>query len=67
MTEAEFVVFAKEADLGDDGELCLRVHLGLKHNQEEWAAFESQHQALKNRILWAALCKLPEKKESPSA
>ena len=67
MTEAEFIAFAKTSSLGDDEELCLRVHLGLKHNQEEWAEFESQHQALKNRTLWAALCKLPKKKERPSA
>ena len=67
MTEVEFVVFAKEADLGDDEELCLRVYLGLKHNQEEWSAFESQHQVFKNRTLWAALCKIPKKKERPSA
>ena len=67
MTEAEFIAFAKTSSLGDDVELCLRVHLGLKHNQEEWAEFESQHEALKNRTLWAALCKLPKKKESPSA
>ena len=66
MTEAEFVVFAEEAKLHSEEELCLRVHLGLEYNQEKWAEFESQHQALKNRVLWSALVKLPEKKESSS-
>lgn len=67
MTEVEFVAFAEEAKLHSEQELCLRVHLGLKYDQEKWAKFESQHQALKNRTLWSALIKLPKKKESPSA
>jgi len=50
MTEAEFIAFAKTSSLGDDEELCLRVHFGLEYNQEKWAEFESQSQALKNRI-----------------
>ena len=67
MTEEEFVAFAKEAKLHSEEELCLRVHLDLEQNQEKWAEFESQHQALKNRVLWSAMVKLPKKKESPSA
>ncbi|HCX45371.1 TPA: hypothetical protein DGT35_02090 [Patescibacteria group bacterium] len=67
MTEEEFVAFAKEAKLDSEQELCLRAHLGLEYNQDEWAKFKSQPEVFQRRILWSALAKLPEKKESPSA